>query len=65
MTNILIALSPHAANEKQPVLIDLDGMREHGSLFSFKRAFKNEIQRFMENWKNYPAVYDLFEKLLL
>lgn len=64
MTNILIAASPPAAKEEQPVLIDLDGMQEHRSLFYFKRAFKNEMQRFMENWKNYPAVYSLFEKLL-
>jgi tRNA A-37 threonylcarbamoyl transferase component Bud32 len=57
MTNILLE------NEK-PVLIDLDGMREHKTLFSFKHAFQKEIKRFMRNWEQRPALYKLFTKFI-
>lgn len=57
VTNILI-------EKDRPVLIDLDGMREHKSKFSFKRIFKKEIQRFMKNWEKQPAVYALFNQLI-
>ncbi len=58
MTNILLE------NEK-PVLIDLDGMREHKTLFGFKRAFQKEIKRFMRNWEQQPGIYKLFMRFPL
>jgi tRNA A-37 threonylcarbamoyl transferase component Bud32 len=55
MTNILF--------EKQsPILIDLDGMHEHYSLWRFKLAFHQEIKRFMKNWRDRPTIYALFEQ---
>lgn len=57
MTNILII------NQK-PMLIDLDGMREHRSHVSFKRAFQQEIKRFMHNWRDNPTVYNMFKLLV-
>jgi RIO-like serine/threonine protein kinase len=55
MTNILF--------EKQsPILIDLDGMQEHHSLWRFKLAFHQEIKRFMKNWRDRPTIYALFEQ---
>jgi tRNA A-37 threonylcarbamoyl transferase component Bud32 len=57
MTNILLA-------NDQPLLIDLDGMREHGNVFSFRRTFQKEIKRFMKNWDHYPKVAALFNTLL-
>jgi tRNA A-37 threonylcarbamoyl transferase component Bud32 len=52
MTNILI-------HQNEPLLIDLDGMREHSSVASFERAFNVEWKRFLANWKD-PLVYKLF-----
>lgn len=57
MTNILV-------NSHGSYLIDLDGMVEHTSQSSFKRAYKNEVSRFMENWKYSPTINNLFEGLL-
>lgn len=57
MTNILIA-------KQKPILIDLDGMRIHRSTNSFKRAFQEEIERFMRNWRDHPTIYKMFEKLV-
>lgn len=56
-TNILI-------EKDQPVLLDLDGMKEYKTHRKAKRVYKNEIKRFMKNWKNQPAVRLLFEKLV-
>jgi len=56
MTNILIA-------GEQPVLIDLDGMCEHVTSFGFKRSFKKEVRRFMQNWNHQPSVFALFQGL--
>ena len=56
MTNMLI-------RDGEPVLIDLDGMQEHSCSFGFKQAFRKELNRFLENWKDQPALYQLFEGL--
>ena len=56
MTNILI-------DHNNPVLIDLDGMVEHKTFFSLKRAWSQEIKRFMKNWENTPSVRVLFERI--
>lgn len=56
MTNILI-------ENQRPVLIDLDGMIEHKTWYSLHRAWKKELNRFMRNWDNRPAIRTLFEKI--
>lgn len=58
MTNILLS------DSCRPVLIDLDGMSEHRTTLGFKRTFKKEIARFMQNWDNHPSVRALFRALL-
>jgi tRNA A-37 threonylcarbamoyl transferase component Bud32 len=55
MTNILFA-------KQSPILIDLDGMCEHRTAWSFKNAFHKEIKRFMKNWRDRPTIYALFEQ---
>lgn len=55
-TNILI-------ENERPVLIDLDGMKEHRSRFKLRAALKKEIERFMRNWQDNPQVYELFNAL--
>jgi tRNA A-37 threonylcarbamoyl transferase component Bud32 len=57
MTNILIC-------KYKPLLIDLDGMQEHRSAVGFKRAFQQEIKRFMHNWRDNRTVYHMFELLV-
>jgi tRNA A-37 threonylcarbamoyl transferase component Bud32 len=54
-TNILIGL-----NDK-PVLIDLDGAREHLSLSGLRRAWKSELNRFLRNFDGSPQIRELFE----
>lgn len=56
-TNILIQ------DNDFPVIIDLDGMQEHSSRLKLKKAFKQEIARFMKNWKMLPDIYHMFEKI--
>ena len=56
MTNILI-------DHDRPLLIDLDGMKEHRISFRLRSALKNEIERFMRNWQDNPQVYQLFHSL--
>jgi tRNA A-37 threonylcarbamoyl transferase component Bud32 len=58
MTNILIT------TQQRPMLIDLDGMREHHTVAGFKRTFHQEIKRFMVNWHDNPTVYEMFELLV-
>jgi tRNA A-37 threonylcarbamoyl transferase component Bud32 len=55
-TNILV-------HDEQPMMIDLDGMVEHNSWAGLNRAWDKEIQRFMKNWENRPAVRALFERV--
>lgn len=54
-TNILI-------KNDQPILIDLDGMKEHKTEKKANRFYKKEIKRFMKNWKHMPSVKTLFER---
>lgn len=53
MTNIII-------HNNEPVLIDLDGMKEYSCPFGFKRALKKEFARFLRNWESQPSIYKLF-----
>lgn len=57
MTNILV-------QHDQPVLIDLDGMREYKKSLGLEKAAQGEWQRFLMNWDHQPEVKALFEKLL-
>ncbi len=56
-TNILIA-------NEQPILLDLDGMKEYATLSKANRVYKTEVKRFLKNWDRQPTVRALFEKLL-
>jgi tRNA A-37 threonylcarbamoyl transferase component Bud32 len=56
-TNILIS-------NDQPILLDLDGMKQYTTLSKANRVYKTEIKRFMKNWDRQPAVKALFERLV-
>lgn len=55
ITNILVNA------ENQPVLIDLDGAREHLSMPGLRKAWRNEIDRFLANFSSNPALRKKFE----
>jgi tRNA A-37 threonylcarbamoyl transferase component Bud32 len=57
MTNILIS-------KQKPILIDLDGMQTHQSDRRFRRAFDQEIKRFMRNWQDRPILHNMFSVLV-
>ena len=46
----------------QPVLIDLDSMRQHCTYFRSSNAHVRDLQRFMQNWQNDIALYNAFVK---
>ena len=57
-TNILV-------NEQhQPVFIDLDGAREHLSSVGLHKAWKQEVQRLLQNFDDTPAVREMFRQKL-
>lgn len=58
ITNILL----NAKDE--PVLIDLDGMREHRSSRSLWQRFNKDLARFLENWHHQPQLRQLFQELI-
>lgn len=47
-----------------PVIIDLDGMKEHKSEHSFHRAFGKDLRRFLDNWVEYPDLSNQFAHVL-
>lgn len=47
-----------------PVIMDLDAMREHRDAISFRRAFRRDLKRFMENWRDRPELANQFRGLL-
>lgn len=59
MTNILID------NHEKPVLIDLDGAREHLNASSLQSAWREEIKRFLKNFDDMPKVKAMFVKELM
>jgi tRNA A-37 threonylcarbamoyl transferase component Bud32 len=59
ITNILID------ENEQPVLIDLDGAKEHSSVFSLARARKKEIARFLKNFLEKPSIQQQFKQAFL
>ena len=46
----------------QPVLIDLDSMRQHRSHFFAQSAHVRDLKRFMQNWKDDASLYNAFLK---
>ena len=46
----------------QPVLIDLDSMRQHRFGYFAQKAHVRDLNRFMQNWQNQPALYNAFVK---
>ncbi len=46
----------------QPVLIDLDSMRQHSYGYFAQKAHMRDLKRFMQNWHNQPALYNAFVK---
>lgn len=57
-TNIIIS-------QGNPVLLDLDGMRQHTTIAGFYRTFARDIQRFLKNWDNDVALQQIFAQRLL
>ena len=47
-----------------PVILDLDAMREHRNSESFRRAFRRDLDRFMQNWQDRPELANRFQGLL-
>ncbi|MDY6951157.1 MAG: lipopolysaccharide kinase InaA family protein [Thermodesulfobacteriota bacterium] len=45
-------------------VLDLDAMREHRNRWRFRRAFKRDYERFMENWAALPEVARAFQEQL-
>lgn len=46
----------------QPVLIDLDSMRQHRYDFFAEKAHVRDLKRFMQNWKDDASLYNAFLK---
>jgi tRNA A-37 threonylcarbamoyl transferase component Bud32 len=57
-TNILID------QRNQPVLIDLDGASEHYSKSSLHKAWRKEIKRFLENFRDRPFLLQKFTNVM-
>lgn len=51
-------------SERGPVLLDLDAMKEHHDVISFRRAFRRDLKRFMKNWRDRPELANQFRGLL-
>ena len=58
MTNILIDA------DDQPLLIDLDGMREHDSHASLRKTWRKEAQRFLRNFSGQASLREGFMQSL-
>lgn len=57
-TNIIVD------DNDQPYLIDLDGALEHYSLSGLRKASRVEIQRFMRNFEELPAISEVLRRSL-
>lgn len=51
-------------SQQRPVLIDLDGAREHFSLNGLRQSWKTEVKRFLKNFDNLPSVKTLIMNAL-
>ncbi len=45
-------------------IIDLDAMKTHATTGCFKKAFKRDLKRFMQNWPSESRVHRQFKQLL-
>jgi RIO-like serine/threonine protein kinase len=45
-------------------MIDLDSMRLHRNRLVLARRRRQDLERFMRNWKSHPAVADIFNEHL-
>lgn len=52
-------------HKQQPVLIDLDGANEHLTLSGLHHAWRDEMQRFLRNFDDMPALLQIMQRLLL
>lgn len=48
--------------DNEPVLIDLDSMRQHSTYFRSSVAHLRDLHRFMQNWENDIPLYNAFVK---
>jgi tRNA A-37 threonylcarbamoyl transferase component Bud32 len=48
--------------DNEMVLIDLDSMIKHRSELRFRRAWRKDLRRFMQNWKKHPDLLALFQE---
>jgi tRNA A-37 threonylcarbamoyl transferase component Bud32 len=48
--------------DNKPVLIDLDSMQQHSTYARSSVAHLRDLNRFMQNWQNEPALYNAFVK---
>jgi tRNA A-37 threonylcarbamoyl transferase component Bud32 len=44
------------------MVLDLDGLRLHGNKAHFERAFRRDLRRFFQNWRELPEVEALFRE---
>ena len=51
-------------SQHKPLLIDLDSMREFTTRKGFSYAFRQDLERFMENWRDQPAIKRGLRRLL-
>ena len=56
-TNFLIV-------DDEPMLIDLDAMKQHRCRYAFAQAQRRDRERFMRNWRLQPELQSLFESVL-
>ncbi len=54
ITNIMVSNS-------QPVIIDLDSMKQHWNQYLFNKAKKRDIKRFLKNWQDTPSLAKIFQ----
>ena len=47
-----------------PVIVDLDAMREHATVWHHRYRLSRDLERFMENWHNHRETRELFERLI-
>ncbi len=59
-----LKISNIIVHHDRPILIDLDGMRQHKNKLLFDIAYKKEIKRFLRNWDSQPTLQQLFKQLL-
>lgn len=50
--------------DEQPYLIDLDGAKEHFTLAGLRTAWREERQRFLQNFDDLPALHQVLLRLM-